>query len=237
MIIQSGNNPWRKSSDASASKTPITVLLGDKHRIFREGVRALLASEPDITVIAEAQSGQQALEMGVSLRPSVLLIDFNMPALNVFEVARRLQQEAREVKILLLSDDMEERDMLQLFSLGAKGFLLKRDDSKTVMEAIRDIHIGNTFFSPFFEKHLRATDWETKVLAARNKKNLTHLTAREMEILPLIAEGKANKQIGALLTISIKTVEKHRDRLMKKLEIHDTAGLTRYSLKAGITEG
>lgn len=217
---------------------PITVLLAEDHAVVREGLKALLASESDIVVVAEAQNGRQAVERTKAFRPAVVVMDIAMPLLNGLEATRQILKAFPATKVLILSAHGDDEYVEQVLALGAVGYLVKQTSALVLAKAIREAHKGNTFFSPSILKRIGERD-EVSVqgVSGRKKKVDTRLTSREVEILQLIAEGKANKQTASELNISIKTVEKHRQSLMAKLNIHDTAGLTRYALASGIIEG
>ena len=216
---------------------PITVLLAEDHTIVREGLRALLKLETDIEVIAEATNGRQAVELTEKLRPAVVVMDFAMPQLNGLEATRQILRHVPETRVLILSAHSDDAYVEQVMGLGAAGYLIKQTAAHILPKAIREVHKGNTCFSPTISK--RRNHHEKKAhdrgdLGAR--KNVALLSSREMELLQLIAEGKANKESAELLHISVKTIEKHRQNLMEKLNIHDTAGLTRYAIATGIIE-
>jgi len=216
---------------------PITVLLADDHMVVREGLRALLEAESDIEVVGEAETGRQAVALARKLLPAVVVMDIAMPLLNGLEATRQILMAAPKTRILILSAHGDDAYVEQVTELGAAGYLIKQNSALVLPKAIREAHKGNTFFSPSILRRLR--DRQTKSphgLRGRHKKPAAVLTSREMEVLQLIAEGNANKQTAAELGISIKTVEKHRQHLMSKLDIHDTAGLTRYAIAAGIIE-
>ena len=215
----------------------ITVLLAEDHMIVREGLRALLKPEEDIEVIGEAGNGREAVALTGKLNPDVLVMDIAMPLLNGLEAARQILRTGTATRILILSAYSDDAYVAQAIALGASGFLIKQTASHNLSEAIRIIFGGQPYFSPSLSQRI-----PRHPPAARSKKAKTPpkdallLTSREMEILQLIAEGKANKESAAELSISIKTVEKHRQSLMGKLNIHDTAGLTRYAISAGVIE-
>jgi len=217
---------------------PITVLLAEDHAVVREGLRALLAAESDIVVVGEAQNGRQAVERSKALLPDVVVMDIAMPLLNGLEATRQVLKALPATKILVLSAHGDDEYVEQVIALGAVGYLVKQSSALVLAKAIREVHRGKTYFSPSILKRLdgRREDSIHGASGRRTKQDV-RLTSREVEILQLIAEGKANKQTAAELGISIKTVEKHRQTLMGKLGIHDTAGLTRYALAAGIIEG
>ncbi|MFA5192801.1 MAG: response regulator transcription factor [Verrucomicrobiia bacterium] len=214
----------------------ITVLLAEDHTVVREGLRRLLLAEHDIAVVGEAATGRQAVALAKSLRPAVIVMDIAMPRLNGLEATRQIRKAVPDTKVLILSAHSDDAYVEQLTALGAAGFLVKQTSSHVLSQAIREVQKGNTFFSPSIAKRLRDADEQPARRAERLKKHAAGLSSRELETLQLIAEGQANKQVAAELGISVKTVEKHRDHLMKKLDIHDTAGLTRYAIAAGIVE-
>ena len=160
-----------------------------------------------------------------------------MPLLNGLEATRQIRKAVPDTKVLILSAHSDDAYVEQATALGAAGFLLKQTSSHVLAEAIREVQKGNTFFSPSIAKRLHDRDQKSPGSRADCSKNEgDRLSSREVEVLQLIAEGKANKQVAAELGISFKTVEKHRQHLMEKLNIHDTAGLTRYAIAAGIIE-
>ena len=212
------------------------MLLAEDHMIVREGLRTLLEAEGDIEVVGEAATGRQAVELAQRLRPAVVVMDIAMPVLNGLEATRQILKAVPGTKMLILSAHNDDAYVEQAITLGAAGFLLKQTSAHVLSEAVREVHKGNTFFTPSIAKRLRNHSAESPRRGKRLKKKGILLSSREVEVLQLIAEGWANKQVAAELGISVKTVEKHRQRLMEKLNIHDTAGLTRYAIAAGIIE-
>jgi len=212
----------------------ITVLLAEDHQIVREGFRSLLKSESDIEVVGEAQTGRQAVTLAKKLRPDVVVMDIAMPLLNGLEATRQIRKALPGTKVLMLSAHSDDAYVEQAVAFGAVGFLLKQTSSHDLSRAIREVYKGNTFFSPSIAKRLHAQ----KLPANGNllRQRVARLSSRELEVLQLIAEGLPNKQVAGELGISIKTVEKHRQSMMQKLNIHDVAGLTRYAIGAGIIE-
>ena len=214
----------------------ITVLLADDHNLVRQGFRALLEAEPDIAIVGEAGTGRQAVQLARKLRPDVVLMDIAMPLLNGLEATRQIMKEAPGSKVLVLSSYSDDEYVHQLTEAGASGYLLKQTASADLIKAVRETSKGNAFFSPAVSKRLLDRYRETFLNGAPIKKRTDLLTTREAEVLQLIAEGKPNKQIASDLCISIKTVEKHRQQVMNKLNIHDIAGLTRYAISKGVIE-
>ncbi len=215
---------------------PITVLLAEDHTIVREGLLVLLKLEPDIKVIGQAENGRQAVALASTLCPDVVIMDIAMPLLNGLEATRQILHAAPKTKVLVLSAHSDDAYVEQVMALGAAGYLIKQTASDMLAVAIREVCAGKPFFSPSISKRLYHHQRKAKAMGELPKKEAPHLTSREMEVLQLIAEGKANKETADELNISIKTVEKHRQKVMEKLNIHDTASLTRYAISAGIIE-
>ncbi len=213
---------------------PITVLLAEDHVFVREGFRRMLELETDFKIVGEAGNGREAVALVKKLRPDVVLIDISMPLLNGLEATRQMLKAVPATKVVMLSAYNDDAYITEATNSGAVGFLIKQSSGHSVCQAIREVQKGNTFFSPCVARRLR----DRNITARDNslRANGRQLTSREMEVLQLIAEGNANKQTAVELGISIKTVEKHRENLMAKLDIHDTAGLTRYAISAGIIE-
>lgn len=214
----------------------ITVLLAEDHTIVREGFRRMLEMESDLEVVGEAQDGRQAITLATELTPDVVLMDIAMPGLNGLEATRQVLKRCPRIRILILSAHNDDAYVQNATDSGAVGFLLKQTSAHDVCRAIREVHAGKTYFSPSISRRLHRLQSNAigRLGIAVNK--AVKLSSREIEVLQLIAEGKANKETASELCISIKTVEKHRGNLMLKLDIHDTAGLTRYAIATGVIE-
>lgn len=214
----------------------ITVVLADDHTIVREGFRKLLELEGDLEVLGEAPDGRQAVAMVAKLKPDVVLMDVAMPLLNGLEATRQVIKANPDAKVIILSAYKDDAYVKNAIEAGLSGFLLKQSSSHEVCRAIREVFQGKKYFTASIavrQERLRPTPGGR---GGRAQGKVATLTSREMEVLQLIAEGKANKETAAVLGIGMKTVEKHREHLMEKLDIHDTAGLTRYAISAGIIE-
>ena len=215
----------------------IKVLLADDHTVVRQGLRALLEAEPDISVVGEAETGRQALRLTLELLPDVVLMDLAMPLLNGLEATRQIIKEIPTTRVLILSSYNDDEYVHQVTEAGAAGYLMKQTAATELIRAVRECKSGNAFFSPAISKRLLEQCREAFRRGVPGGTRTNRLTSREAEVLQLVAEGKVNKQIAAELCLSVKTVDKHRQELMKKLNIHDVAGLTRYAISRGVIEG
>jgi DNA-binding NarL/FixJ family response regulator len=213
----------------------ISVVLVDDHLVFREGLRSLLESHSDIQVVGEAGTGRQAVGLARKLRPDVVVMDIAMPSLNGIEATRQILAFLPSAKILALSAHSDDEYVVRAVSAGVSGYLLKQTSAQVLVAAIREVNRGGAAFSASVARRLRTTSRFAEHSFKRTGGNRS-LTSRENEVIQLVAEGKPNKQMADDLKISIKTVEKHRQNLMDKLNIHDTAGLTRYAIAEGIIE-
>jgi len=214
----------------------ITVMLAEDHMIVREGFRRMLELEADIEVVGEAQQGRQAVTLAARLRPDVILMDIAMPQLNGLEATRQILKALPTARVLMLSAHSDDAYVINATESGAVGFLLKQTSAHEVCRAIREVNSGKTFFTPSISRRIDRLKSQSTGRLGAHKKKIAELTSREVEVLQLIAEGKANKETASELGISIKTVEKHRQALMEKLNIHDTASLTRYAISTGVIE-
>jgi DNA-binding NarL/FixJ family response regulator len=213
----------------------ISVLLVDDHHIVRAGLKALLACESELAVVGEAQSGREAVRLAAQLRPDVVLMDLAMPLLNGWEATRQILREAPKAKVIVLSSYHSTEHVQQAIAAGAAAYLLKQSAAADLVKAIWEVKRGNAYFSAEVAQKLREQScrWQSGSPAP---KPAVELTVREAEVLQLIAEGFANKQIASELGLSTKTVEKHRQQVMNKLNIHDTARLVRHAVACGIIE-
>jgi len=214
----------------------IAVLLVEDHTVVREGLRVLIEAFGDIEIVGEAKTGREAVKMVNDLRPEIVVMDIAMPSLNGLQATRQILKAHPGAKVLILSAHGDPEYVEAVVKVGARGYLLKQSSSKVVASAIRELQKGRMFFTPSIAKRLKAEYQKSPTGVGLRKKKEIQLTLREAELLQLIAEGQVNKQIASELGISIKTVEKHRQHLMRKLDIHDVAGLTRYAISTGIIE-
>jgi len=214
----------------------IAVLLAEDHAIVRQGLRLLVEADGDIEIVAEAKTGREAIQLTAKLRPEIVVMDIAMPMLNGLEATRQILKAFPATKVLILSAHSDAEYVEQVVKAGAKGYLVKQSSGEVLAKAIRELHEGKTFFTPAIARLLQEGFQKSADGVGLRKKGDRQLTSRETELLQLIAEGMANKQVASELGISIKTVEKHRQHLMEKLNIHDIAGLTRFAIAEGIIE-
>ena len=225
-----------RTIDCAGFVQKITVVLADDHTVVRQGLRALLVAEGDIEIVGEADNGRQAVQLAKKLLPDLVVMDIAMPGLNGLEATRQITRTVPSTKVLILSSYSDDEYVQQLTGAGATGYVVKQTAANELLKAIREAHKGNAYFSPAIARRLRDQSQRAFARGQPTGKRADHLTTREAEVLQLIAEGQANKQIAGELCISIKTVEKHRQQVMNKLGIHDVAGLTRHAIAKGIIE-
>ena len=209
------------------------VLLADDHSIVRRGLRSLIESEPDMQVVAEASDGLEALRLCDEHQPDAIILDVAMPKMNGIEVAERVQKLARPPSVLVLSMHADESYIIRALAAGARAYLLKDATDEDLIPALRAVAAGRPFFSPsvtgvLIEDYVRQ-------LQARGLTDSYHLlTDREREVLQLLAEGRSNKEVAALLDVGVSTVETHRANLMQKLNLHNTAEIVLYAVRKRI---
>ncbi len=214
----------------------ISVLLVEDHTVVRQGLRLLIEIAGDIEIVGEAKTGREAVRMTKELRPQVIVMDIAMPLMNGLEATRQILKAFPEAKVLILSAHSDAEYVEQVMKAGARGYLIKQSSGDVLAQAVRELHKGQTYFTPSIAKRLKEEYQKSSDGSRLLKRSNMELTSRETELLQLIAEGHVNKQIASELGISIKTVEKHRQHLMEKLNIHDIAGLTRFAIGTGIIE-
>lgn len=215
----------------------ITVVLAEDHAVVRQGLRTLLDAEGNFDVVGQAQTGREAVDLATALRPDVILMDIAMPVLNGLEATRQILAANPAARVLILSAYSDDEYIERTTAVGAAGFLEKQTSAEILAKAIREVAAGKSYFSPAIAKRMADSNKRSRDRDGFVKPSSVKLTSRETEVLQLVAEGQANKQVAATLGISIKTVEKHRQHVMDKLNIHETAGLTRYAMAQGIIEG
>jgi DNA-binding NarL/FixJ family response regulator len=211
----------------------IKILLADDHKIVRDGLRALIEKYPDMEVVAEAADGRTAVRLVKELCPKVVIMDISMPDLNGIEAARQIIAEEPQVKILTLSMHSDSRYVKEVFKVGAAGYLLKECAFEELANAIYTVAADQIYLSPRIT-HVVINDYLSKLPIAKASV-FSVLTAREREVLQLLAEGKTTKEIAFSLELSVKTVEAHRQKIMEKSDIHSVAELTKYAIREGLT--
>lgn len=212
---------------------PVRILLAEDHTIIRQGLRALLEQDPNMTVVAEAENGRTAVQLARSESPEIAILDINMPELNGIDATRQLTADALPLKVIILSMYCDKRFVIEALQAGARGFLPKDsavDELATAINAVRDgqIYLSTKISGDIITDYLR-------LLRSTEKSAFTVLTPREREVLQLLAEGKSTKSIAQSLSVSVKTIETYRQQLMEKLEIYSVAELTKYAIREGLT--
>lgn len=211
----------------------IRVLLADDHGLIRKGVRSILARDPAIVVIGEADDGQQAVRLAEELHPDVVLIDIAMPQLNGIEAASQIARKDKKIGIVILSMYSDEEYLVRALSAGVRGYLLKDAAEPDLIRAVRAVEQGKTFFSPAIVDML-LDDYVHRLKQQELLDSYELLTEREKQVLQLLAEGKTNKEVAAVLNLGVSTIETHRLNLMQKLNLHNTAELVLYAVKKKI---
>lgn len=215
---------------------PIRVILVDDHAMMREGIRSILDNAEGVIVLAEAANGRDAIELASKHAPDIMLVDIGMPGLNGIEAARKIRAIDRKIAVIALSMHSDARYVTGMLDAGARGYLLKTCDSGELLRAIEAVHRGSIF----------VTSTLTHVLVDRLNANIPNssllntvhadsLTPREREVLQLVAEGLTSKEIGKRLGAALKTIETHRTNVIRKLDIHSIAELTKYAIREGLT--
>jgi DNA-binding NarL/FixJ family response regulator len=213
----------------------ISVLIVDDHQMMRDALVNILERHKDIKVVGQASDGREGAEIAEKLKPDVVTLDVAMPNLNGLDAARHIRRKSATTRIIMLTAYEDDLYIQHALEAGVDGYVTKHSAAETLAKAVREVAKGDKAYSPNVKRRIpqyEKSDGGRKLL--RRKSDT--LTARETEVLQLIAEGNANKQTADKLGISIKTVEKHRQAVMNKLHIHDTAGLTRYAISAGMVE-
>jgi DNA-binding NarL/FixJ family response regulator len=211
----------------------IRVLLADDHKLIRAGLRLVVDQQPDLKVVGEADDGRQAVELAGSLNPDVVVMDIGMPNLNGIESARQITQSHPEAAVVMLSMHSDEGYVLRALRAGARAYLLKDSAINDLVQAIRAVAEGKSFFSPAVSKVL-LQDYMRKLQRSGAEDSYDLLSPREREVLQLVAEGKSNKEVASLLNVSVYTVETHRAKIMQKLKLKGVPELILYAVRKGI---
>jgi len=209
----------------------IRLLLVDDHPLVREGIRSCLSRHKQLEIVGEAVDGREAVAKTRELKPDIVLMDINLPRMNGLEATRLLQKDSPQTKVLILTVHNNKEYVLPIVHAGARGYVLKDTSPDELVSAIEQVDRGEAFFSSDIARFV-LNDYVTT--SGRPKSSEDELSDREREVLALIAEGSSNKAIAGRLGLSVRTVETHRARIMRKLNIHSTAGLTKFAINQGI---
>ena len=212
---------------------PIRILLADDHPVVRDGLRALLEREADMSIVAEAADGRETVRLAEEHSPDVVIMDLAMPIMNGIEATRRIVAKSPHTAVVILSMHQDESYVLGSLNAGAKGYLLKDSMRREVIEAVRAVSQGRSFLTRKVSAMLRE-DYIGQLRRRGLEDSYELLTDREREILQLIAEGRANKEVASLLNISLTTVETHRTHILQKLDLHSVPELILYAVRKGI---
>jgi two-component system, NarL family, response regulator NreC len=208
---------------------PIRVLLADDHSLIRQGLRALLEKQ-GFQVVSEAADGQETVRAVEQTQPDVAIIDISMPILNGVDATRELKKSSPKTKVIILTQHDEEQYVTEALRAGVRGYVLKSQAADDLVQAIQEVGRGSVYFSPNISRAL------VDAYSSKNYVSTDPLSQRERQVLQLVSEGKSTKDIAVHLGISAKTAESHRARLMKKLDIHETASLVRYAIRRGLIQ-
>lgn len=211
----------------------IRVFLADDHLILREGIRSLLEKVLDIEIVGEANDGIETMAKMEQLLPDVVLMDISMPGLTGIETTRQIKKKFPQIKVLILTIHETDQYLAEMLEAGASGYVVKTVASSELLSAIREVHQGDVHLHPSITRML-VEDYIQKATNGERKVKYTNLTSREREILKYIAEGRQNKEIASLLSISVRTIQSHRANLMDKLGAHDRIELVKYAIRKGI---
>ena len=214
-------------------KSKIRIILADDHTIFRQGLLALLNSQEDFEVVAEASHGREAIAKVAELKPDLVIIDIGMPELNGIEATKQIMKDFPRTKIIVLTMHNDKRFILKMLQAGANGYLLKDTIFEDLVQAIQSVHAGQSYLSPKITSTV-IEDYLQKCMANKST-DVDDLTPKEREVLQLLAEGFSSKEIAAKLFISVKTVENHRKHIIQKLDVHNIAEPTKYAIRHGLT--
>ena len=204
--------------------------MADDHPVVRRGLQSLLARQERLTIVGEAADGEEALQKALALSPDVILLDISMPRRDGLEVATVLRKEAPRIKVLILSVHSNKEYIFRIIQAGAHGYVSKEAAPEELLRAIESVYCGETFFSP----EIARAALNQLVNNGGRKEPFGQLTGREREVLVLIAQGQSNKEIASQLGIGVRTIETHRERIMRRLDIHSVAGLTKFAIANGM---
>jgi len=209
---------------------PITVFVADDHAVVREGLASLLAAQPDLRVIGTAADGRDTVRQVVKLQPEVVVMDIAMPQMNGIEAAREIRDRVPQARVVILSMHSSVEHVFHALEAGAHGYVLKASAAKEIIDAVRVVHAGRRYFSQAIAEMMAEVVSRSAAASPLNR-----LSKRERQVLQLVAEGRSSAQIAAMLSLSPKSVDTYRSRLMQKLHIGDVAGLVKFAIQHGLT--
>lgn len=215
---------------------PIRIVLVDDHMVVRAGLRMLLGADPELLIVGEAENGASGVALAQELRPDVVLMDISMPDMNGIEATRRIKRSCPEIAVLALTMHEDDQYFFEMLGAGASGYVPKRAAPNDLISAIHAVSAGGMFLFPSVARLLVNDFLEKREGASPGARRLEELTDREREVLTLIAEGRTNQEIADALVISIKTVNRHRENIMAKLNLHSRVDLVRYAIEKGLIE-
>jgi len=215
--------------------SPVRVLLVDDHAVVRAGLRMLLSADPELLIVGEAENGAAGMRMARDLAPEVVLMDISMPDMNGIEATRRIKELCPDVAVLALTMHEDDQYFFEMLAAGASGYIPKRAAPNDLIAAIHAVRSGGVFLFPSVAR-LLVTDYRQRVERGGSAGAFEILTDREREVLSLIAQGLSNQEIAEKLVISIKTVNRHRENIMAKLNLHSRVELVRYAIEKGLIE-
>lgn len=222
--------PERPNQKMSGTKQKIKILVADDHPVVRKGLQSCLARQERLRVVGEASDGEEALEKALELAPDVVLLDISMPRKDGLTVTGALRKAAPQIKVLILSVHSNKEYLFRIIQAGAHGYVSKEASPEELLRAIESVHNGETFFTP----EIAQAALSQLVNNGGKKDPFAQLTGREREVLILIAQGQSNKEIANQLGIGVRTIETHRERIMRRLDIHSVAGLTKFAIANGL---
>ena len=214
----------------------IKLLLADDHAVVRSGLRMLLEAQPDMEIVAEAENGRETIEKVLAFQPDIVLMDIEMPGMNGIEATRKIKEESPETAVLALTMYEDDQYFFEMLKAGAAGYIPKRAAPDALVNAIRTVKKGEVFLYPSMAAYLVEDYLQRDEAPEEDEADVVDLTRREREVLVLIAEGLSNGEISEKLVISIKTVDRHRENIMRKLNIHNRIDLVKFALKKGMID-
>lgn len=225
-----GGSNHNLNPKVSATKQKIRVLVADDHPVVRKGLQSCLSRQDRLKIVGEATDGEDALTQALALMPDVVLLDISMPRRDGLAVTEALRRDAPNIKILILSVHSNREYIFRVIQAGAHGYISKESPPEELLRAIETVYAGQTFFSP----EIAQAALQQMVQNGGKREPFAQLTAREREVLALIAHGQSNKEIASQLGIGVRTIETHRERIMRRLDIHSVAGLTKFAIANGL---